>query len=1027
MKLVDLPIDRPVTVLMILISLTVLGAVAVFELPLDFMPDVKEPEVGVSVPFPGSHPLETLKEVGMPIEAEIATIPDVKRIRTFAESESAWVAVDFDWSVNVDLKKMEVREAVERVRPLLPAGIGHIRVEGEREDAGGTILMGRISADRDLSESWDVLDRRIRRPLERIKGVARVNLYGVEPQQVRIDLDLAALRRHHIEPRDLVSGINAANADLDLGAIHGDVLRFNVRSASRFRDLDTIRNLPAGPPGVRIRDVAEVSLQEPRLNYGRHLDRHFAVGIDVYRQPAANTVETVDRLMERIDEIRRDPELRGIRLLVWNNAGEEIRSSLKGLRDAGLFGGLLAVAVLYLFLRKVRTTLIVAVSIPFSLVVTCGFMYMAGMQFNVLTMTGLMLGVGMLVDNAVVVTENIHRLEGLGVKPREAARLGTSQVALAVLASTATTIIVWSWLFVTERSGLIIYMEDVAIPICISVACSLLISVTFIPLSAARLVPKREIRPGFFLQRFLPSYRRLLGWTLKHRAVTLGCLILLAGTSAIPITSIEKSGEPRFRQRAVPILYEVHDTGTKEVMEGYVNQVEAWLFARKDELGFENVYSWFGERGGVITQVYLPKEKATEEAVNKLREKMREGLPAVPGVTLSVGQREWWSREREGRRIVSVAINGEDPEYLEKLALDAEERLRGLPGAIEIYGPSVRGQKEVRVLVDPERAQSLGITPIDVGQVVAFAFRGQPLRRFQGPNGELEVILGLPEDARPGLASLDDLVVPRPGAEPIPLKSVASINLARTPPGIVRIDRKTTMWVAAEFDAKAVTTPEARKRIEERLKGFRLPEGYSWDWGWQGHERDENLNVMIYGVLIALAVVVLLMMALFESFTQPLAILITLPLAFFGAFWVLWLFGFELDSVAFMGVIVLIGIVVNNGIVMVDHVNALRRGGMERGAAMLQGCSDRMRPVLMTALTTLFGLLPLAFSGATVANAYIDSLAVGVIGGLITSTLFTLVALPVWYTAVEDLGAFMLQILPRRTGRAARLRFPGGA
>ncbi|MFC2172903.1 efflux RND transporter permease subunit [Acidobacteriota bacterium] len=915
---------------------------------------------------------------------------------------------------------------MERARDKLPIGVGHISVRGDIGGPSGAVLHGRISAERDLSESWDLLDRRIKRPLERIKGVAQVDLYGVEPQEVRIDLDLAALKRHGVQPADLVERLNAANLDMDLGTIHSDILLYNVRSKSRFNDIETIRNLPLGTEGLKVRDVANVEMREPRLAYGRHLDRNFAVGIDVNKESTANTVELADRLMERIEEIRKDPELKGIRLLIWLNSGEEIRRSIAGLRNAGAFGGLLAVVVLFLFLRRIRTTLIVAVSIPFSLVVTCGFMYLTGLQFNVLTMTGLMLGVGMLVDNAVVVTENIHRLEGMGKRPREAARLGTRQVALAVLAATATTVIVWSWLFVIEKREMVIYMGETAIPICISVCCSLLISLTFIPMATARLSPGKEVSAGFVLRRLLPAYRKLLAWTMRHRFITLFALLGLAGTAAIPIIRIEKTGDPRFRQREVALVYDIHDTGSKEKIEVYVNKIEEWLDSRKDELKLEHVYSIFQEPNYAMTRVYLQRDETTEEGVNRLRQKLREGLPKIPGVTVQVGERQWWRHERRGRKIVSVAIHGEDPEYLEKVAINIEEKLRGVENAIDVYGPSVRGQKEVRIHVDPERARALDVTPRDVARVVAFAYRGQRLRRYEGPNGEIEVICSLPEQARPGLASLDDLTIPRQGQAPVPLGTVADVQIARTPPHISRIDRKTTMWVAVEFEEEGFNTTTGREAIDARLAGFTLPEGYTWDWGFQGRRHDEDLMIMVYGVLMALAVVVLLMMGLFESFSQPIAILITLPLAFFGAFWILWLIGFQLDAVAFMGVIVLIGIVVNNGIVMVDHVNALRRNGTDRIPALLQGCSDRLRPVLMTAVTTIFGLMPLAFSAATVANAYIDSLAVAVIGGLTTSTIFTLIALPVWYTTVEDAGTILRRFLPSRAGRPGRSLFPKG-
>ena len=1021
MRLTDLPLDRPVATLMLLLSLTVLGTVSVFLLPLDFMPVVKEPEIDIEIPFPGAHPLEALREVVEPIEEEIATIPDVKRISGNTQSGSARIEVMFDWGVDIDIKKMEVREAVDRARPLLPDTIGHISIQGDTDGGSAQVLAGRISAERDLSESWDLLDRRIGRPLERIKGVARVDLYGVEQQQVRVDLDLDALRRHGIDAGEVLDTINTASRDIDAGVIRGDVVRYEVRTLTRFRSADEIAALRIGNGDIRIADVASVEMREPRLDYGRHLDRSFAVGIDVYKEPSANTIEVVDKALERIEEIKRDPQLEGINLLIWENQGEAIRNSLAGLRNAGIYGGILAVVVLHLFLRRFRTTLIVATAIPFSLLVTCGAMFALGAQFNVLTLLGLMLGVGMLVDNAVVVIENIHRYESMGEPPAVAARLGSRQVALAVVASTATSIFVWSWLFVSERNTMVIMFGEVALTICLAVACSLLISLTFIPLAAARFAPADEPRPGIVMRRLVPADRRLLDWTLHHRLATPCLLFAIAASAAWPIAKIEKSGDMPEQTREVSIFLRVHDDSSKEVLEGHVDRVENWVFGRREELGFDSVYSWYTEHGFSMIRVYLPEDQANPESVERLRTQLRDGLPQIAGVTLEVGDRDnWRHRGGQDRRMVSVALHGEDPEFLEDLSMEVEERMRGLEHLEEIWGPTMRGTKELRLLIDADAAHSLEVSPQSVADAVGFAFRGRRLRRFQGPEGEVEMVLGLPENAQPGIDALADLPIPNRSGGIVPLSSVAEVTIARTPERIQREDRQTTQWVTAQFDKDAVTTDEAQRLVEERMAGFEVPEGYSWDFGQWGRDRDKALGTMFRGVVLSLLAVILLMAALFESFTQPFAILITLLLAFFGAFWSLWLGGFDLNPIAFMGIIILIGIVVNNGIVLVDHVNSLRVNGMERRRALIEGCGDRLRPVLMTAITTIFGLIPLVVARATVAGAYIDSIAVAVIGGLATSTIFTLLALPVWYTTLEDFGAAVLAALPKRRGGRRR-------
>ncbi len=1033
--LLDAAIDRPVATCMLLLCLMVLGVVAIFRLPLDFMPLMVEPELQIEVPFPGSHPLETLRDVAVPIEEELASIPNVTHIRTRADSGQARVEVNFDWDTNLDIKRMEVREAVERARPLLPEGIGFIRVEGEiAGPADGAMLQGRISAVRDLSESWELLDRRIKRPIERIKGVASVSLNGVEPQEVHVELDLDALESHGLRAADVLGVINAANLDMDLGSLQSDVVRYDVRTVARFEELDEIRELVLAD-SVRVRDVANVVAREPEVNYGRHLDRSFAIGIDVFKEPSANTVETVDRIMAKIAEIERDPALSGITLLVWENAGEQIRHSLAGLRNAGVYGGFLAVFVLWFFLRRVRNTLIVAAAIPFSLIVTCGAMYLLGAGFNVLTLLGLMLGVGMLVDNAVVVMENIHRLQEQGMEPRAAAKEGARSVALAVVASTATTLIVWSWLFTSPTSELTLMMRQAALTICLAVICSLIISLTFIPLTASHLAPPAQPEEGFLLRRVVPAYRGLLSWTLRHRLKALVVLIALAASAVVPFSLLEISGDTTEQQYSVQINYQVLDPSTKEVLEGHINKVEEWLDVRKEELGYDSLYSWYSENRGVMTRLYLPRDQATKDRLAEIRRKLEGTLPEIAGVKLQIGESEWRRRRRgnDGRRMVSVDVTGEDPEYLEELTLGIERQLQGIPEAVEVWGPSLRGQKEIRILVDPDKANRVGVSPLDISQSVGFAFRGRRLRRFQTDTGELEMIVGLPEQNTGGMAVLEQLPIPVPpdsragesGTSTVPLSTLARFEVARLPPRIERNDRETTNGVRVQFDEKEVTTEQAQAIVARFMQNVRLPDGYRWSFGEWGRNREERLSTMLVGVIVSVLIVLLLMAALFESFTQPLAILITLPFAFFGALWALWLGGYELDMIGFIGLIILIGIVVNNGIVMVDHVNQLRSEGVPRIEALLRGCGDRLRPVMMTAITTIFGMVPLALAGATVAGNYIDSLAVVVIGGLTTSTIFTLVALPVWYTTVEDLGSLASRLLPRLEGRR-RWRFPRG-
>ncbi|MBZ0113634.1 MAG: efflux RND transporter permease subunit, partial [Thermoanaerobaculia bacterium] len=669
----NLPLDRPIATLMLLLSLMVLGTVAIFQLPLDFLPTIEPPYVNVSVGYPGSHPLENLREIIEPLEEEISTVSGIDSLRANAESGSANLHINFDWDANLDLKKLEIREAVERARPLLPEDIGQIRYQTfQSGPSNGAVIEGRISAQRDLSESWDLLDRRIKRRLERIQGVGSVELGGVEPQEVRIEIDPIDLRKHDIRPQDLVQALQSANLDVDLGSVRGDVLAYGIRSLGRFQTIEEIAALPLPGRDLRVGDIAHVGIHQPIIDQGRHLDRQFAIALSIFKEASANTVDTVDAVLAEVASIEKDPQLEGIQLLIWSNAAQEIRNSLTGLRNAGIFGGLLAITVLFIFLRRWRTTLVVGIAIPFSLLVTCGVMFVLGQQFNVLTMLGLMLGVGMLVDNAVVVIENIYRLQSEGMSARDAARLGSRQVALAVTAATATTVFVWSWLFLADPGPMTIYLTEVAITICSAVLCSLLISLTFIPLAAARYVPSKPMAPGFVAKQLIPRYRGILSWTLRHRLVTLAVLLSLAASAYYPFQQIEKSSEPKEQKIYAQAFLQSRDPSTKDKMEEHINVLEDWIWPRKEELGYKSLYSWYTDRGIAIVRLYVDPSEASEERIAELHRALQDGLPDLPGVEVTIGEREWWRGGSGGRRMVAVALHGEDPEYLQELGSELE-------------------------------------------------------------------------------------------------------------------------------------------------------------------------------------------------------------------------------------------------------------------------------------------------------------------------------------------------------------------
>ncbi|MBM4118457.1 efflux RND transporter permease subunit [bacterium] len=462
MAISDYSLRRPVTILVALAAVLVLGAVSITRLKLDFLPKVDWPFVGVQLPYPNAVPAQVEREIARPVEEVLATLGDVRSLRSYSDRDGAFVGVEFDFGRDIDVLRLEVKERLEQVRPLLPADLeDYFIFTFNTTDI--PVMEGRISAPgRDLAGSYELLERRIIAPLQRIEGVGRVVVDGVSPKDVTIYLLLDRIVAHGVDVGRLFATLNASNLDLSLGRVQDGRQRVSVRSLGQFRSVEEIRQLPIGP-GIRLADVAEVVYAEPAPNYYRHIDGEPAIAFEIRKASGANIVEVSRRVHAEIERFKRDPTLAGIDVMVWFDQGENIQGSLKDLLMSGLVGSLLAVGILLVFLRRLLTTLIAAIAIPVSVIATCAFLFLTHRSLNILTMMGLMLAVGMLVDNGIVVLEAIYRRHEKGEAQRAAAAAGTREVAMAVIASTATSVIVFAPIVLTKNTEITLWLSEVGV------------------------------------------------------------------------------------------------------------------------------------------------------------------------------------------------------------------------------------------------------------------------------------------------------------------------------------------------------------------------------------------------------------------------------------------------------------------------------------------------------------------------------------------------------------------------------------
>ena len=1006
MTLPELAIRRPVTTLTILVSLVVLGLVALDRLPLGFMPEVEEPQLFVQVPFPNSTPEQTERLVIRPLEEVLGSVKGVTNMWSHCTADGGRIRLNFDWGHEMSLARAEVLERVDRVRRELPDTIGDITVGGgwDAAEDEAPILEGRLSSKRNLSESYDLLERKIVRPIERIPGVASVGLDGVNPKEVRINLRVEDLEAHGIDIREVLRIVRDSNFDLSAGVLRSDSRRWSLRTVGAFGTVEEIRNLAIRGDGLRLADVADVVYEEPPLEYGRHLDGDFAIGVSVTAEAGGNAVEICDEVRRRVDDMNNDPELEGVNFLIWFDQGEEIRKTLKDLSFTGLFGALLASAVLFAFLRRISMTLVSVACIPFSLIVACGAIWAMGKTMNTLTLLGLIVGIGMLVDNAVVVMENIYRHQQRGLSRRAAALVGSREVSTAVIAATLTSVIVFLPVIFNKPSEMNIYLRELAITVCLTLLASLFVSQTLIPLATSTFIRSRSRGRAPLMLWLEDRYEVVLAFFLRHRWLTPIIGLAVIASTVYPFNNIDKNFDTNQSEVFVQVRYDFAEPLSLERKERVITMVEKELVPHREELNAEHIYSFWSDRFS-LTRIYMTEGNANDTAMAETRVRLRELLPELPGIKLEVQDQSGWGWRRGGAKRIAFQLVGEDTGVLSELADEAKLRLEGIPGLNDAWTSAQTGGMELFVDLDRELAARYGVPLNQPAEVVSLTFRGRRLQRFRTPSGEREMRLTLDEKDEESVSQLHTLPVWTADGDKIPLASMAEFRVEPGPERIQRDNRRTSVWVGARYDEG--TMDDYLPLVTAAMDGMDLPFGYSWTMSeWAERQREQSREFLV-NLLLALGLVFAVMAGLFESIPQAVGLMVALPFALAGAFWALWLTGTDFDQPAAIGLLLLIGVVVNNGIVMIEHINMYRRRGMDRTAAMLRGGRERLRPILMTAITTLVGLVPIVVQRPALAGVYYYSMALVIMGGLVVSTFLTGLLLPTTASLSEDVfGAF---------------------
>lgn len=998
-----LAVDRPVTVLMAFLALLVIGLIAWARIPLQMMPDGFEPGfLWVRVPYRNASPLETDEKIVRVVQAQLATVPGIQSLRSFADSGSAGFGISFHSSVDMDEAYNAVVDRLERAMPELPDDVDRYWIFRFDPNDEPVVWAG-VQLPEEVEDPWHVMTRVVQPRLERIPGVASLDVWGVPQRGVWIEYDKERTYAAGVDLGGVQQRLASDNFQVSGGQIFDRGQVRHIRSLSRL-DLDEIRRFPV-KEGVVLADIADITYAAAHSSSINRVNGAKAAALAVRKESSANAVEVSQAITQALKELEGDPRVQGARFFVFFSQGELIKESIDNLADSALTGGLFAIAILYLFLREWRMTLLISTSIPFSMLITIGVLYFRGDSLNLLSLMGLMLAVGMVVDNAIVVVETIYRRRAEGAGAREAAIRGTGEVNLAIIASTATTMVVFlPVILMSENAAFSFFMSVIGLPVVFALAASLVVALIFAPL-ATRYMGQASIKPDpRWLGAFSRVYERLLRWMLTHRldaGMMLFAGLFLTFVVALPGVKCTAGMDQNLNDFTVRIT--VPPQASLSERDAILKRFEDTLEAHREAWGIR-VYRTRLEGDSNRGQLYVYLESDGPLPRDEVMARAREELPQdLPGVTATIG---WDVNDQggAGSNQIRLTLYGEDVGTLTALAEEVARRVRSVPGVMQAHADALNeGADEIRLIVDRDAVTRHGVSAAQVGQLISYAMRGSTLTPLRVDDKEIAVTSRFTLEDRSDLNTLLDFDVWSPATGSlVPVRALTHVEVAKGPSQIRREEGRTSTGITLDLEAEA-TTNAVFAGIDAALSDMAFPRGYSWSKGQRFNQQQENDEAMGLALLLSVCFIFLLMGVLFESFVLPLSILTTIPMALFGALWLLFLTGTPMDTMGGVGIVILVGVVVNNGIVLIDLVTQLRAEGMERTEALVEAGRRRLRPILMTAMTTICGLIPMAVGSSAFIGIPYAPLGRTVIGGLLAATFLTLVFVPVLYTVLDDL------------------------
>jgi hydrophobic/amphiphilic exporter-1 (mainly G- bacteria), HAE1 family len=1020
MSIPRLAIERPVTMFMISGVIILLGAISLSRLPVDLMPDMQMPTITVRVNYAGVGPLEIEELVTRPIEQAVSAVAGLERVDSTSSEGNANIRLNFVWGTDLSEAADEVRTRLDRVRGRLPEDADPPTVF--KFDSTAMPIMGiGVQGDFDPVTLREIAQNDLSPRLERVAGVAAVTINGGLRRQIRVDLSREKITALNLSPDRVVQILRTENQNIPLGEVNDADRTLLLRSPGQFTDIEEIKNIVVmtrdGVP-VYMRDIADVrDTTEDRRSFMR-IDGINGIRMQVTKQSGTNTIQIAEGVKHEVERI--NSEVDGVRLQVLDDQSRFIERAIHSVQEHAMIGGFLVIAIIYLFLRDFKSTMIICTSIPVSVIGTFALLYFGGYTLNTLTFGGLALGIGMIVDAAIVVLENTYRHLEMGKDRMTAAIDGSEEVWSAILASTLTHIAVFvPMLFLSGVSS--IMFGQLAAVVSFSLAMSLLVAVTIVPVLCSRLLDPPHIakaKAGVVsrtIDRWLDNlddfYGRSLRKALAHRPTVFATGFGLFVVAIVLMGQIGFEFQPQTDEGEVQVDAELavgsRIERTEAVLIGLEERIrqavpEAVRLITQAGGGGGGGFGNTSTHRGNINILLVPRDQR-ERSNEEISMALRRELNGIPGVVVrarpSGGQQMRGMGGGGGDGRLSIEILGHDLETSKNIAQDLKTLLDTTPGIADTRLQREEGRPELAVRVDRDKAALLGLTVTGVANTIRTNVAGTQAAMFRDAGNEYPIIVRLREADREQVAEVGDVLLSTPAGQVLPAKNVMVIDRGTGPVSIERKNQERVQRVNAETE---VTLSEAVEAVQARLDEIQVPRDFAVGFGNEVEEQNRSFRELQLVLILAIVLVYTVMASQYESLRDPFIIIFSIPLAAIGVVGMLLLTGTPFSMQAYIGVIMLAGIVVTNAILLVDYTNTLRqRDKMELRQAIELAGRHRLRPILMTALCTALGLVPMALGIGEGAELQAP-LARVVIGGLMTSTIITLVFVPAMYTLFEE-------------------------